>query len=741
MKKEDFAISKYIAFKSYIPIVLIIFFGILLSVSAFSFISKLETKEIELDFLHAAENRSVAVRNSFQSRVLILKAIYSFYEGSVHVENSEFREFVKPFIAEFKDIRALEWIPRVLHDERVIYEENAKRNGFTDFMFTERSKQGSMVKAGERDEYFPVYFVEPLEGNELALGFDLASNPTRLEALNLSRNTGKIVSTARITLVQEKEDAFGLLMFVPVYKKQVSLVSDEDRKNNLLGFGLGVFRIKDIVESAFLEFNPEGVDFFVHDKSASTDKKFLYYHVSRTRENRNIDIISAQQEFSNISAAEGLKYEMSFNIGERKMSILCVPSPSFISSRRAWYPIGLLMAGLIFTLLIGLYGYFIINRNVEIKILVDKKTIELKESEERWKFALEGSGDGVWDWDIQTDKVSFSKQWKKMLGFEDHEIKNDLSEWSKRVHPDDIDWVLEEVQKHFRKETPVYSTEHRVLCKDGKYKWILDRGKVLTWSEDGKPLRMIGTRADITIRKESEIKIKEAVAIKTEFTSMVSHELRTPLAVIMQGIKLVADGVCGELEKEQKYYLTMAERNVERLGRLINDVLDIQKLEAGMMEFNMQMNNINELVVQIQESMRPVAEKKGLNIDIIVDKSINEIKFDGDRIIQVLTNLVNNALKFTKDGKITIMTEKEDKNIKVSVSDTGSGIREEDMHKLFGKFEQIYTGRDRKTGGTGLGLAISKEIVERHNGKIWAESEFGKGTIFSFILPIVERMG
>ena len=144
----------------------------------------------------------------------------------------------------------------------------------------------------------------------------------------------------------------------------------------------------------------------------------------------------------------------------------------------------------------------------------------LKESEERWHFALEGGGDGVWDWNVQTNAVYFSKQWKEMLGFHENEIENSLDEWATRVHPDDIGWVNEEVQRHLRAETPSYITEHRVRCRDGTYKWILDRGKVVSWTADGKPLRMVGTHKDITRRKLANLETSKE---KSQLSSVLDN--------------------------------------------------------------------------------------------------------------------------------------------------------------------------------------------------------------------------
>ena len=154
----------------------------------------------------------------------------------------------------------------------------------------------------------------------------------------------------------------------------------------------------------------------------------------------------------------------------------------------------------------------------------------LRESEERWQFALEGSGDGVWDWNAQTNYVFFSRQWKTMFGFEEHEIGNSLEEWATRVHPEDRDSVYAEIRKHFAGYTPIYMSEHRVQCKDGTYKWILDRGKVIRWTEDKKPLRVIGTHTDITPRKQMEDALrKNEKELKTLFSAMtemvVLHEM------------------------------------------------------------------------------------------------------------------------------------------------------------------------------------------------------------------------
>jgi PAS domain S-box-containing protein len=248
---------------------------------------------------------------------------------------------------------------------------------------------------------------------------------------------------------------------------------------------------------------------------------------------------------------------------------------------------------------------------------------------------------------------------------------------------------------------------------------------------------------DITERKrkerEIEEELKETMKTKSNFTSMVSHELRSPLGVIKEGINLILEGLAGDVNDEQRDLLDTAKRNTDRLGRLINNVLDFQKMTSGKIGFDIRENDINEIVLEVNKAMSLLAKEKGLDLAVDVDDSIPKIWLDKDKIIQVLTNLVSNAIKYTEKGNITISTKQEDNTVHVIVRDTGMGIKAEDMQKLFQAFKQLDKTGDKKKGGTGLGLAISKEIILAHKGKIWAESEAGKGSSFHFILPIKER--
>jgi PAS domain S-box-containing protein len=264
---------------------------------------------------------------------------------------------------------------------------------------------------------------------------------------------------------------------------------------------------------------------------------------------------------------------------------------------------------------------------------------------------------------------------------------------------------------------------------------------LLSRVEQGEKVFLHATVRDITEQRRLEEELKNAdeqktaTEMKSKFASMVSHELRSPLGSIKEGINLVLEGLAGNINDEQRDLLDTAKRNADRLGRLINNVLDFQKMESGKIAFDIRENDINEAVLEVNKPMSLLAKEKGLDLVINADDSIPKVRFDKDKIIGVLTNLVGNAIKYTEKGNITISTKREDDAVHIIVQDTGIGIKAEDMKRLFCAFEQLGLTRDRKKGGTGLGLAISKEIILVHKGKIWAESEAGKGSAFHFTIP------
>jgi signal transduction histidine kinase len=241
---------------------------------------------------------------------------------------------------------------------------------------------------------------------------------------------------------------------------------------------------------------------------------------------------------------------------------------------------------------------------------------------------------------------------------------------------------------------------------------------------------------EIAQRRAAEEKIETIMKMKSKFLSMASHELRNPLTAIKEGISIVLDGTDGVINAQQKEHLGIVKIEVDRLVQMSSDILDFQKLEDGEIHFNMKQNDINEAAREAYNIMHSLCEHKGLILSLRLEEGLPKVKFDMDKIREVMDNLLSNAIKFTDEGSITVRTFKEESAVHVSVEDTGMGIKKEDIQYLFDSFTKLSSAKVKDARGTGLGLAICKEIIEGHKGKIWAESEPEKGSTFHFILPI-----
>lgn len=255
---------------------------------------------------------------------------------------------------------------------------------------------------------------------------------------------------------------------------------------------------------------------------------------------------------------------------------------------------------------------------------------------------------------------------------------------------------------------------------------------------------------------ETNLKLEKLERLKSEFISIVSHELRTPLTSIKNSLDILFSGRCGEVTESADKFLSMAMRNVQRLSGIINDLLDLSKIEAGKMEFKFAPTNINTVIDYVKTALSEVAKSKGLNLAVCVEDNLPDVNADAQRLEQVLTNLVSNAIKFTPEGKnIKIISKLVSKNdiiinesfreeikllqdryIEVDVIDEGIGIAQEDLCHAFDKFAQIENSLSRKVGGTGLGLPIAKQLLEAHKGAIWCDSELDKGSKFTFVIPV-----
>jgi PAS domain S-box-containing protein len=264
-------------------------------------------------------------------------------------------------------------------------------------------------------------------------------------------------------------------------------------------------------------------------------------------------------------------------------------------------------------------------------------------------------------------------------------------------------------------------------------KRVLRASNAMITDEDGRTVGMVAVLSDVTKQRELD-------QLKSEFVSKVSHELRTPIVAMQHALAILVDEVAGPLTAEQQKFASLTQRNLQRLNTLINDLLDLSKLEAKKMELRREPTALGELINTVCETMSTWAQSKAITVNKRVGEDLPTVLCDPHRVTQVLTNLVGNAIKFTpKQGRVLVEARRaqEPNAVEVSVADNGVGISKEDLPKLFNKFQQVGERTSSDITGTGLGLSICKEIVELHQGRIWAESDpVKKGARFAFLLPI-----
>ena len=276
------------------------------------------------------------------------------------------------------------------------------------------------------------------------------------------------------------------------------------------------------------------------------------------------------------------------------------------------------------------------------------------------------------------------------------------------------------------------SKEIELISQEDETKKVLRSSSAVIEDESGQTVGMVSVLSDITKQKELD-------QLKSNFVSNITHELRTPLVAVQKSIALILARNVGQITDTQEHFLSAAERNLKRLSMLIDDLLDLSKLEAGKLELRRELSPIVKIINESAENLHSWAKTKSINIERKIQEGLPEINLDPGRIIQVLNNLIGNAIKFTpENGSITVeaVLKKESEVIEVGIADTGIGIAKEDLPRVFDRFYQTGERALTDISGTGIGLSIAKEIVELHGGNIWAESNEKQGAKFIFTLPV-----
>lgn len=371
----------------------------------------------------------------------------------------------------------------------------------------------------------------------------------------------------------------------------------------------------------------------------------------------------------------------------------------------------------------------------------------LKDSKERFALVIQGTNDGIFDWNLKNGEVFYSKQLFAMLGYDRESFIGDIENFTSLVHPNDLPRVWQYIESYLHRELMDYSNTFRMRhAEPGRWVWINSRAKAI-YNRDGEAVRMVGAHTDITFMKEYQEKLKEEKhaaerenQAKSDFLAHMSHEIRTPLTAI-SGVAEILQNQGAVFSDKQKQLVRTLHSSASTLKDIVNDILDFSKIESGELQLEEARFPLQDVLEQVVSLM--AVNAKARNLDFIADyQSIAGMDFYGDRLRlrQILINLIGNAIKFTTKGSVTVRASHDTAGntpaLKIEVADTGIGIARENFDLIFERFKQADSSVSRKYGGTGLGLAISKNLARLMGGTISLDSELGKGSVFTLILPM-----
>jgi len=430
--------------------------------------------ELRANFNFLAHEAGSRIEDRIRDYAQVLRGVESLYASSLHVEREEFHNYTGTlrFLQSYPSIQGIGYAMRVnaAAKNRHILSMRAEDPFFAAY---------NIRPAVQRDTHAPIIHLEPFTGgNARELGLDLFSSPAQEAALMRAWNTGDISLSGKAP----GHDLF--YIYQPIYANGLARDTAAARRTNLDGWVFVTFSLRQMVHNV-LHDRLDELDIEIHDGAQARPAALMY------------DSAPGQSNMPRFKSVRLL------DLNGHTWTMVTTSLPAFEAKLNRSQVNAVNYIGIVVSLLFALLTALLLGR-IRALHTIEEMHKELTENEERWKYALEGSGDGVWDWDAQSKQILFSKNWARMLGFEEGEIGIGMDDWVARVHPDDLPRVFADVQAHVDGKTPAYINEHRCLCKDGTWKWILDRGMVVSRSPDGKPLRMVGTHTDISERKKTE---------------------------------------------------------------------------------------------------------------------------------------------------------------------------------------------------------------------------------------------
>ncbi len=678
-------------------------------------------------FTDRTDDIAQEITHHLETYETFLRCGAALFQSSQHVRREQWKNFMagSQIYQVYPGVQGIGFAPIISSEDAEEQVRRIQSESYPDF---------HIWPAGQRTEYSPVLYLEPHEErSQGTLGFDMYSDPVRRTAMNTARDSGKMCLSGMVDLEQEPggKTQKGFLMILPVYRQAAGLQSLKEKREALTGFVFSPFRVQPFLEGILGRLSTNlTVSLF---EAPGTDGKRLIFHTGATVLPDSPSRPAAFQRTVPLVVHDSRPWTLHIQAESSFLDITDRVLPAVVAIGSG------ALALLIFVVVLVLSG-----QSNRVGRLAQKITGQLEQSETRWSLAMRVIGDGLWDWNLESNTVTYEHRFKEMLGYSDQEFGPSPDEFLSRLHPGESEELLHIIRRHLEGEIPAFSAEHRMRCKDGSWIWVLCRGQVMNRDPQGKARRLIGITSDITERKLHEREIQQARQsaesanqAKSDFLAKMSHEIRTPMNAVIGLTGLLLDT---DLNREQREWSGLIRSSGQHLLSIINDILDFSKIEAGLLQLEKTPFNVRSCMQEAFDLIAHQASRKDLDVGYLVEEDTpHELIGDATRLRQVLMNLLGNAVKFTEAGAVTasvraVPLAENTYRVEFAVRDTGIGIAPENLDRLFLSFSQGDSSIQKKYGGSGLGLAISKQLVQMMGGHLWVESTPGKGSTFHFTM-------
>lgn len=661
---------------------------------------EIHEQQTQSEFAELVEDKITKLKERFVLYEQALLGGVGFITGSNNVSRKEWHAYANSLkIKEYlPGTNGIGFIDRIFDHQTQSYLEEVQKDYADDFKIHPQTNF---------KDKFVIKYIEPENINKPAIGLDIGFEKNRRNAAKLAIDTGKVTLTKKILLVQDEKQMAGFLLLAPVYHKNKNLSSVENRRKAFYGWVYSPFMARKFLQD-IEDVTASQIAFAVYDGKKISAQNLIYTS-------------------SNYQPKSTIKKELftqtSLKFAQQTWTITWQPTSFFKAKTQSTFSAAVLISGVLFALLLaGLFYFF--------SKLYGASARQTNENRKRLDSIFKSTVDGIITIDQKGIIDSFNPACEKLFGYTVAEVLGqNIKMLMPRGDSKKHDGYLQHYLKTGQKKIIGTGREAIALRKDGS---PFEMELSVSETKIGEKKIFTGIVRDITERKQIE-------KMKNEFVSTVSHELRTPLTSVQTSIGLLQLNQ-DKLDGNGKRMLELAYANCERLADLLNDILDIEKIAAGKMEYVFEEIDVVPLVKKVIDQNQTYAQKYGVYFYIHSQFQSAFCRIDKNRFTQALINLFSNAAKFSPVGEtVTISLKPKNKNqneILISVSDKGPGIPESFYSKIFTKFAQADSSSTRKKGGTGLGLNITKSIIEAFGGTISFESKKGMGTTFYFILPL-----